>query len=387
MSFLRTRTRGTTPNPLLPHQEGNNNQNDEANKGNQKSFIQRNKAPLITMITLVLFLHTCTSIFTTHTLSLNIIKEIPALMSIKKKTEDMAAPMGEIIYGAKSKGDDTAKLVTQAIQTGFRHIATGGFHSEYNEPGVGVGWKASGVPRNKLFLQTLFVAQTVNGYGAQNCIFSEQECPPASTLSIEDQVHLSIQSSLHNLQTNYIDAVLIRNFRAKVQPYEETLRVWRVLEDYVDRGIVRHLGIVSVHNKEYIQNLYDAARVKPTIIQNRFHGNRGYDIELRPLFQELGMANQLFWVLTGSAGGRVRNEVVVKMAEKKGVSPQNILYALTMAIGGSPLIGTKSLEHMREDVDALLVRGVTLEGEDLVAVAGTVNKNLVVVAANNNVAE
>ena len=32
--------------------------------------------------------------------------------------------MGDIVYGAKSKGDDTARLVKEAIQTGFRHIAT-----------------------------------------------------------------------------------------------------------------------------------------------------------------------------------------------------------------------------------------------------------------------
>ena len=34
------------------------------------------------------------------------------------------APMGSIVYGAKSKGGDTARLVKEAIQSGFRHIAT-----------------------------------------------------------------------------------------------------------------------------------------------------------------------------------------------------------------------------------------------------------------------
>ena len=63
------------------------------------------------------------------------------------------APMGSIVYGAKSKGDDTARLVTKAIEAGFRHIATGGFHFEYDEAGVGEGWKNSGVPRHELYLQ------------------------------------------------------------------------------------------------------------------------------------------------------------------------------------------------------------------------------------------
>lgn len=38
--------------------------------------------------------------------------------------ETTKAPMGDIIYGSQSKGEDTARLVKEAIQTGFRHIAT-----------------------------------------------------------------------------------------------------------------------------------------------------------------------------------------------------------------------------------------------------------------------
>jgi len=44
--------------------------------------------------------------------------------TISTYTTKQRAEMGSIIYGAKSKGEDTARLVTQAIQSGFRHIAT-----------------------------------------------------------------------------------------------------------------------------------------------------------------------------------------------------------------------------------------------------------------------
>lgn len=245
---------------------------------------------------------------------------------------------------------------------------------------MGAGWKDSGVPRNELFLQTLFLAQSVNGYATQNCNLEDgTSCPPPSDLSIEDQVHLSIKSSLNNLQTDYIDAVLVHNFRAKLQPYDETLRAWRVLEGYVEKSIIRHLGIVSVHDKEYLTKLHDDATVKPSIIQNRFHSNRGYDISLRPVFKDLGLANQLFWILTGSAGGKVRNNGVVKeLAKKMGVSsPQILLYSFTMELGGSPLIGSKSAGHMREDVDALVKRKIKWERDDLVAMAAVLNKDLV----------
>ncbi|KAL3782818.1 hypothetical protein ACHAWO_005731 [Cyclotella atomus] len=288
------------------------------------------------------------------------------------------APMGDIVYGAKSKGDDTARLVKEAIQSGFRHIATGGFHFEYNETGVGQGWIESGVPRNELYLQTLFVSQSTENYGVLNCLL-EAVCPPLSGMSIEEQVKLSVQSSLHNLQTDYIDSVLVHNFRAKLQPYEETLRAWKVLEDYVDKGIIRHLGIVSVHDKEYLTKLHNDARIKPTIIQNRFHSNRSYDINLRPVFKELGFEqNQLFWILTGSAGGKVRNnEVVTKLAIEKGVSNQVLLYSFTMQLGGTPLIGSKSLDHMKEDFDALVKNKLNLKRDELIAMASVLNKNLI----------
>lgn len=287
------------------------------------------------------------------------------------------APMGTIVYGAKSKGDDTDKLVKQAINAGFRHIATGGFHFEYNEPAVGIGWKESGVPRNELYLQTLFVAKSVNNYGEQNC--KVEGCPPSPDLSIEEQVHLSIKSSLHNLQTTYIDSVLVHNFRAKLEKFEDTMEAWKVLESYVDKGIIRHLGIVSVHDRDYLVKLHNETRVKPSIIQNRFHSNRGYDVELRQLFKDLGMSNQLFWILTGSAGGKVRNNnVISEIARRQGVSNQVLLYSfITVCLGGTPLIGSKTLQHMEEDVTALLKKPLIWNDEDFVAVANVVNKNLI----------
>mmetsp|Transcript_1703 Transcript_1703/g.3733 ORF Transcript_1703/g.3733 Transcript_1703/m.3733 type:complete len:384 (+) Transcript_1703:114-1265(+) len=356
---------------------------EEANKGNEKSFFERNKAQLIVILSVVV----CCIVLAIKTDIINT-KNVTSLSSGSgvdknpnlnlKLIKLQLAPMGSIIYGAKSKGEDTAKLVKEAIQSGFRHIATGGFHNEYDEAGVGTGWKESGVPRNELYLQTLYLARSVNGYRTQNCNLEEDLCPPAPDLSLEHHVRLSVRSSLHNLQTHYIDSVLVHNFRAKLQPYEETLRVWRVLEDFVDQGVIRHLGIVSVHDKDYIAKLHSDARIKPAIIQNRFHSNRGYDINLRPMFKELGMANQLFWILTGSSGGRVRNNDVVKgIAKKRGVSPQILLYSFTMELGGSPLIGTKSITHMREDVDALITNKLEWEREDLVAMAGVINKNLI----------
>jgi diketogulonate reductase-like aldo/keto reductase len=157
------------------------------------------------------------------------------------------------------------------------------------------------------------------------------------------------------------------------------MTAWRVLESYVDKGIIRHLGIVSVHDREFITKLHNETRVKPSIIQNRFHSNRGYDVELRPLFKEMALTNQLFWILTGSAGGKVgKNDVIAEIARRHGVSAQVLLYSfIIVCLGGQPLIGSKSLKHMEEDVTALLRKPLTWNKEDFEAVASIINKNLI----------
>ena len=369
MASLRSRQVGLSGNKTCPNDNRSRNSDDKevTDRGKRKALLLRTNLPMIICLGMLSIL---------FILSSNLRADL--VLRGDPVADKKFPQMGSIVYGAKSKGDETGKFVTQAIRAGFRHIATGGFHSEYNEQGVGIGWKESGVPRNELYLQTLFVARSVNGYGTQNCMVVDS-CPPSTSLSIEDQVHLSIKSSLHNLQTTYIDAVLVHNFRAKLQKYEDTLTAWKVLEGYVDKGIIRHLGIVSVHDRDYLTKLHTAARVKPKIIQNRFHGNRGYDVELRPLFREMGMANQLFWILTGSAGGKVRNNSIIsEIARRHGVSNQVLLYSFTIVcLGGTPLIGSKSLSHMKEDVEALLKKPLKWSDEDFEAVAGVVNKNLI----------
>ena len=96
------------------------------------------------------------------------------------------------------------------------------------------------------------------------------------------------------------------------------------------------------------------------------------------MFNKNGMANQMFWILTGSAGGKVRNNDKVKaIAERLNVSNQVVLYLFTMQIGGTPLIGPKSIDHMKEDVDGLLRRNLVLSQSDLETMASIISKNLI----------
>ena len=59
---------------------------------------------------------------------------------------------------------------------------------------------------------------------------------------------------------------------------EETVQVWRVFEEFIDSGKVKHLGISNCYNFNFFKTLYETVKVKPTFIQNRFYSDSGFDV-------------------------------------------------------------------------------------------------------------
>ena len=273
----------------------------------------------------------------------------PASMSPGKSSQTTTTTVSyktPLAYGTKDGKERTGELVEQAIATGFRHIVTGGHHEKHNESGVGIGWKASGIPRDELFLQTCFIPFDSRNHKD----FKKQPSDPETLPSaIEDQVRLSIEASLQNLQTIYIDAVLFNNFRAKLWDVDEILKAWKVLEEYVDRGILGQLGLTSVHEVEWFEKFYNSTRIKPTIIQNRYHSNRQYDVPMEETFAKHDIWVQRFWLLNGSSNSGKMNK---EMANQKGVTPEQLMLGFVMSMGSQTcLVGTKSLQHMEDDMD------------------------------------
>jgi len=141
-----------------------------------------------------------------------------------------------LIYGTAWKKDDTAKYVHQAITAGFRFIDTACQPKHYNEAGVGDGWKAAaqelGLTRNDIWLQTKFTPYS--GQDPNNVPY-DPEAPVA------DQAKTSLQVSLKNLHTDYLDSWVLHS---PFDHFEDTMKVWRVMEKAVDEGKVHQVGIL-----------------------------------------------------------------------------------------------------------------------------------------------
>jgi diketogulonate reductase-like aldo/keto reductase len=253
-----------------------------------------------------------------------------------------------IAYGTRGGGQETSTYIRDAILEGFRHIVTGSHHNKHNETGAGEGWKAAvaqnqTIKRSDLFLQTMFVPFHGNDFEA-----SPNDPTNAKELSIEDQVNATIEQSLNNLQTTYIDAVLFHNFRAKTHTFDDMFQAWRALEKYVKKGTIRFLGISNVHDAEYLTRLHTESKVKPVILQNRFHANRGFDVSLQhTVHEQLGLQVQHFWILTGNSGGRANRDT----ASEKQLTKEQLMLAFVMSLGQTTaLVGTHSQQHMRDDL-------------------------------------
>jgi diketogulonate reductase-like aldo/keto reductase len=245
-----------------------------------------------------------------------------------------------IIYGTAWKKADTARLVTKAIQSGFRGIDTACQPKHYDEAAVGAGVAASlkaGLTRADLYLQTKFTS--LSGQ-------DPDRIPYDRAAALPHQVAQSVAVSLKNLQTDYLDCVLLHS---PMPTMTQTQSAWRALEAFIDTGHVRQLGISNCYRLDDLESLYEAARIKPAVVQNRFYADTNYDRHIRAYCDQQQIIYQSFWTLSANPQLLAHESIGAPAAAHQRTRAQ-ILFRYLTQIGVVPLTGTKSETHMREDL-------------------------------------
>lgn len=245
--------------------------------------------------------------------------------------------MPGIMYGTAWKEQRTAALVALALKSGFRGIDTACQPKHYNEAGVGEGVAAAGVPRDELYLQSKFTS--VSGQ-------DPKRIPYDARAPLAPQVAQSIETSLRNLRTNYLDCLVLHS---PMPDMASTLTVWRAMEAACERGVVRQLGISNCYEPKVFDALWQASRIQPAVLQNRFYDKTHYDRELRERCRTLGVVYQSFWTLTANPH-LLEHEVVTRLGSIYQRTPAQILFRYLTQAGVVPLTGTQSARHMEEDL-------------------------------------
>ncbi len=112
-------------------------------------------------------------------------------------------------------GEAATRLVAEAIRSGYRHVDTATMYD--NEEAVGAGLRASGVPRDEIFLTTKVWPSDI----------------------ADGDLQRSVEASLKRLQVDRLDLALI-HWPSGTIPLADSIRA---LNEVKDRGLARHIGV------------------------------------------------------------------------------------------------------------------------------------------------
>lgn len=248
-----------------------------------------------------------------------------------------------LLYGTAWKKERTADLVEQAIQMGFRGIDTACQPKHYDERLVGVALqrlKEQGVERRSLYLQTKFTP--LSSQDPDNVPYVKDAIPSV-------QVTQSFNTSLNNLQTDYLDAFLLHS---PLPTFELTIDAWHEMETLHKIGKVKLLGISNCYDLDLFEKLFVNSTIKPAILQNRFYKESDYDKALRQFCTKQNIIYQSFWTLTANSH-ILTSHTMQSLAEEFKKTPAQLFFRYLIQSGVVPLTGTCSIQHMKEDLDVM----------------------------------
>jgi diketogulonate reductase-like aldo/keto reductase len=248
-------------------------------------------------------------------------------------------------------------LAALALRSGFRGVDTACQPKHYFEPGVGEALAiaaSEGISRSEIYVQTKFsplAGQDLNSV------------PYESRASLSQQVFQSFEASLRNLRINYLDSLVLHS------PYREdrdTQEAWRAMETLHDQGRVRQLGISNCYDPARFKALWQAARIKPATIQNRFYKQTDYDKDIRAFCREKNIVYQSFWTLTANPE-ILAAPVMAELAQNHGRTPAQVFFRYLTQLDIACLTGTSSSLHMAQDLSIFEFRLSPAECETISA--------------------
>ena len=241
----------------------------------------------------------------------------PASAPIPTLTLPTGAPIPVLGFGTyKIAPDDTYEAVSRALNIGYRHIDTAQMYG--NEAEVGAAIETSGIPRDEIFLTTK--------------VDNSNHEP--------ERAAASIQRSLNDLRTNYVDLLLVHWPLPTLYGGDVTLP-WPALEEAFTGGSARAIGL-SNYERKHIEAVRAVATVAPHVLQVEAHPFFP-NADLRAYAQGLGM---VFEAWSPLARGRATTDPTLRaIADQLGVNAAQV--ALRWAIDRGHVVFPKTLRRAR----------------------------------------
>ncbi|QKF94530.1 aldo/keto reductase [Fadolivirus algeromassiliense] len=229
------------------------------------------------------------------------------------------------------RGDAARESTACALNEGYNHIDTANLYG--NEDKVGEAIKNSKIPRDKLWITTKIQIKDIK--------------------KGKDAMYASISNSLTQLQTSYLDLVLLHG------PVEECLiESWSILEEVILGSVehlkdrVRFIGI-SNYDVHHLEQLLPVCRIKP--YANQF--------EVSPYLNRFNLIDyckekNIIVVAHTSLvkGEKFNDQKLIEMSEQTRISKSLVLLGWGLSHGMVVLPRSSNPEHIKENLQCLQIK-------------------------------
>ena len=236
-------------------------------------------------------------------------------------------------FGTYKSGDDeeTAKIIKNALNLGYKMIDTASFYN--NEVGIGNGIKESGIDRKDIFIVTKLWNDD-HGY---------------------DNTIEAFNKSLNNLQVDYIDLYLIH------WPNKLNAETWRAFEHLYETGKVKAIGVCNF-KVEHLEELKKTAKIMPMVNQ----------VEIHPFSTKNNIINYckdnnikvVAWSPI-SRGRVLSNDLMIDLSQKYKKSIVQIVLRWHMQKGVIPIPKSSNENRIKENID---IFDFEISSEDMKAI-------------------
>ena len=284
------------------------------------------------------------------------------LRMTKMPLNNGAGPIPAIGFGTLIPDPAVTRTATRAaLDAGFRHFDCAERYRNEREVGEALeqGLAANGIAREDIFVTTK--------------LWNSNHRP--------ERVEPAFAASLDRLGIEYLNLYLIHTPYAfqsgdEQDPRDEIgnviydkgvtlLDTWRAMEGLVDRGRCRAIGLSDISLSE-LQPIYEAARIKPAVVQVEAHPYLP-ETELLQFCKNRDIVLLAFAPLGhGMKPGPIEDPVVLSIAQRTGKTPAQVLLAWAAQRGTALLTTPKSPARAIENFDVSCLPDDAMEAIDAI---------------------
>ena len=220
--------------------------------------------------------------------------------------------------------DEAENSVYHALKCGMRLIDTARYYG--NEVGVGRGLQKA-IDEEIVTREEVFITSKIYGGNYEH----------AGGI---------IDDALSDLNVDYIDLMLIH------QPGADDKGVYKAMEDAVNDGRLRSIGISNYYTREQVDEVLSFATIVPAVIQNENHLYY-QNTELQEYVRQYGIVIESWYPFggRGHTSESFNNEVILELGEKYQKSSAQIILRWHLQAGFIAIPGSSNPDHIAENYD------------------------------------